>query len=65
MVADTTLVRCYQSHQSPYVAAAAAGEAAGVADLVPSAATAGDVGHHRADTPSPSVAAEAARPPKT
>ena len=62
--ADTTLVRFYQPNQSPHVVAVAVGEAAGSADLHPSAATAAAAGHTIL-TPSPPLAAEAARSSQT
>ena len=63
MVADTTLVRCYQLNKSPHVVAAAAvGQAAGSADLRPSTAAVVVPRLHTAPA-SPLTAAEAARSP--
>ena len=63
--ADATLVRCYQPNKSAHVTAAAVGEAAGSADLRPSAVTAAAAGRHHAAAPSPPIAAEAACSPQT
>ena len=63
--ADATLVRCYQPNKSAHVTAAAVGEAAGSADLRPSATTAAAAGHHHTAAPSSPIAAEAARSPQT
>ena len=53
------------TNKSPHVAVAAVGEAAGSADLRPSAATAAAAGHNLTVAPSPPIAAEAARSRQT